>query len=103
MAMPECRPRSLFELAIALGALSAVQTVPSLAQIKIGSATSSSNQVTGIVGSESRPIAAGSDVFRDELVRTGDASVAQLLFLDDTNLSVGPRSQVKLDRFVYNP
>jgi outer membrane immunogenic protein len=100
--MPECKPRILIELAIALGALSAVSPIPSWAETKIGAASSASNQVTGTVGSESRPLAAGSDVFQDELVRTGDASVAQLVFLDDTNLSVGPKSQVKLDRFVYN-
>src|SRR5262245_28653210 len=35
--------------------------------------------------------------------RTGEASLAQLLFLDQTSLSVGAGSAVKLDRFVYNP
>ena len=103
MTMPECKPRILAELAIALGTLSALSPIPSWAEPKIGSAASSSNQVTGIVGSQSRPLIAGSDVFQDELVRTGDASVAQLVFLDETNLNVGPKSQVKLDRFVYNP
>src|SRR5215475_3239435 len=48
-------------------------------------------------------LSVGSELFSNETVRTGEASQAQLLFLDQTNLSVGARSEVKLDRFVYNP
>jgi hypothetical protein len=48
-------------------------------------------------------LAAGGDVFANEVVRTGDASNAQLVFLDRTNLGVGPKSSVTLDRFVYDP
>jgi hypothetical protein len=48
-------------------------------------------------------VSAGSEIFANETVRTGEASLAQLLFLDQTSLSVGPGSEVKLDRFVYNP
>src|SRR5581483_8080310 len=36
-------------------------------------------------------------------IRTGESSVAQILFLDKTTLTVGPRAEVTLDRFVYNP
>ena len=39
----------------------------------------------------------------DELIRSGEASVAELVFLDKTRLSVGPKSEVRLDKFVYNP
>jgi hypothetical protein len=42
-------------------------------------------------------------VHAEELIRSGDASVAELVFLDKTRLSVGPKSQVRLDKFVYNP
>jgi len=69
----------------------------------IGSARSISNQVDGILRGNTRALAIGSDVFSNEVVRTGDAASAQLVFLDATNLSVGPRSSVTLDRFVYNP
>lgn len=50
-----------------------------------------------------QPLATGSDVFTNERIRTGEASIAQILFLDKTALTVGPRSEVTLDRFVYNP
>jgi hypothetical protein len=75
----------------------------SLADSKIGVAAAAKNQVQGILGGSSRPLSAGSELFSNETVRTGEASQAQLLFLDQTNLSVGARSEVKLDRFVYNP
>jgi opacity protein-like surface antigen len=76
---------------------------PSHAQGRIGNAAAVTNQVEGILGGSARSLAAGSDVHANELVRTQDASVAQLVFLDNTNLSVGPRSSVTLDRFVYDP
>src|SRR5262249_909022 len=36
-------------------------------------------------------------------ISTGANSVAQLMFTDHTTLSVGPRSQVTLDRYVFDP
>jgi ferric-dicitrate binding protein FerR (iron transport regulator) len=80
-----------------------VWTTPSLAESKIGVASAAKNQVHGILGGTTRAMAAGSELFSNETVRTGEASQAQLLFLDQTSLSVGARSEVKLDRFVYNP
>lgn len=69
----------------------------------IGNARSVTNQVDGVIRGAARPLAVGGDVFSNELIRTGDAATAQLVFLDNTNLNVGPRSAVTLDRFVYNP
>lgn len=70
---------------------------------KIGVAAAVKNKVEGAVGSSLRPLASGSDVFAREVVRTGEQSTAQLLFLDETSLSIGPQSEVTLDRFVYDP
>ena len=71
----------------------------SFAQNKVGVAAAVKNQVTG----NARPLVAGSDVRVREVVRTGADSMAQLLFLDETSLSIGPQSEVTLDRFVYDP
>ncbi len=68
-------------------------------QGKIGVAAAVQNQVFG----NSQPLSNGSSVFANERIRTGDASTAQLQFVDETNLSVGPKSEVVLDRFVYDP
>jgi hypothetical protein len=54
-------------------------------------------------GAASRFINTGSEVYSNELVKTGDKGIARLVFLDRTDLVVGPRSEVKLDKFVYDP
>ena len=70
---------------------------------EIGVAAAVQNEVEGVQSGASRALAAGSQVFQDETIRTGVQSMAQLLFLDETSLSIGPLSDVTLDRFVYNP
>lgn len=69
----------------------------------IGVASAAQNDVSGITGGGSQSVVAGSHIFQDEVIKTGVKSMAQLLFLDETSLSVGPQSQVTLDKFVYNP
>src|ERR1700682_5244775 len=68
-------------------------------QGKNGVAPTVQNQVFG----NSQPLSTGSGIFANERIRTGEASTAQLQFVDQTNLSVGPKSEVVLDRFVYDP
>ena len=68
---------------------------------KIGVASAVKNRVEGSSGN--RALTAGSSVFAREVVRTGEQSTAQLLFLDETSLSIGPQAEVTLDRFVFDP
>jgi hypothetical protein len=70
---------------------------------KIGVAAAAQNRVEGVVGGQTTPIRVGTVVYQDQHVRTGAASTAQLLFLDQTSLSVGPSSDVKLDKFIFDP
>ena len=76
---------------------------PVLAEPKIGVASATKNEVRGVRGIEQRDLETGSDIFLNEAVQTGNDSVAHLIFLDNTNLSVGPGSLVQLDKFVYDP
>ncbi len=88
----------------ALSILSAFYATAALAQSSpIGDAASVQNQVEGIVNRKAQPLSPGGSVFQNERVHTGDDSQAQLVFLDNTDLGVGPKSEVTLDRFVYNP
>jgi hypothetical protein len=48
-------------------------------------------------------LAPGSEVNTNDTVRTGNVGVVDLKFIDDSNLSVGPTSVVRLDKFVYDP
>ena len=76
---------------------------PQTANARIGTAVAVRNQVTAAQTGQERRLAVGNAVFQDDLVRTGVDSIAQLLFADQTTLSVGPRSEIRLDRYVYDP
>ena len=70
------------------------------AQTRIGSAQSVQPEASGSIAGT---LSAGSGVHANETVRTGNSGRAGLQFNDQSNLSVGPSSQVRLDRFVYDP
>ena len=76
---------------------------PKSAEPKIGSAVTTKDQVDGVTERGMHPIAAGTEVYSKELVRTGSSGMAQFLFADHTNLSVGPVAEIRLDKFVYDP
>lgn len=99
--MHECdRKRRLSAVAAGLIAIGAILApLPASAASKIGVAAAVKNDVRA----GGRNLAVGGDVNAQERVVTGEQSTAQLLFLDQTNLSVGPNSEVTLDRFVYDP
>jgi hypothetical protein len=79
--------------------LFALQSTVSRGQEAIGSAASVKPQAEA----NTRTLSGGSTVYSKELIRTGDAGVADLRFHDNSNLSVGPKSSVRLDKFVYDP
>src|SRR5688572_10312642 len=76
---------------------------PSALADKIGVASAVNQRVEGVNRGATRALSVGSDLFSNELVRTGEDSNAQLLFRDQTTLSVGPRSEVTLDKYVFDP
>jgi hypothetical protein len=86
-----------------LAMLFALQAAAFAEEPKIGNATATKNKVEGVIGGRNQPISKGGEVFTNETVRTGDTGVADLVFIDNTNLSVGPTSEVRLDKFVYDP
>ena len=92
--------RFLCAVVVALGAFAGSSGV-SYAQQHIGSTVLAKNEVTSELSGASAPLTAGENVFRNEIVKTGVASTAKLVFLDSTNLGVGPVSRVTLDQFVY--
>ena len=79
----------------AIGAVSPVLADP------IGSATRINPSVTGTASGRASAIAVGDDVVQNETVQTGPAGEAKLRFIDSTDLSVGPGSNIKLDKFVF--
>jgi hypothetical protein len=80
--------------------LFAVAPTAANAQARIGSAQSVQPEASGSIAGT---LSAGSGVHANETVRTGSFGQAGLQFNDQSNLSVGPSSQVRLDKFVYDP
>jgi opacity protein-like surface antigen len=72
------------------------------AQSAIGGAETVERDVSGELEGRNRPVGIGDQVFQNEAISTADASAANLRFLDETALAIGPRARVILDRFIYN-
>ena len=85
-----------------LAILFALQPTASQGQEAIGKATSVRPQAEGSHGG-TRTLSGGADIYSRETVQTGDTGQADLQFHDKSNLSVGPKSSVRLDKFVYDP
>jgi len=85
-------------IAVAIGPCGAAHAQPAA----IGSTALAQNQVTREIGGASSALSTGDSVYLNEVVKTGSGSLAKFVFVDSTNLSVGPVSRVVLDRFVYS-
>src|SRR5215467_2599881 len=70
------------------------------AETRIGTASSVTPDASGSIGGI---LSAGSGVHANETVKTGSSGKAGLQFNDQSTLSVGPTSQARLDKFVYDP
>jgi hypothetical protein len=74
--------------------------VLAIAETRIGTAQSVKPEASG---SSAGALSVGRGVHANETVRTGSSGQAGLRFNDQSNLSVGHSSQVRLDKFVYDP
>src|SRR5215475_9335803 len=86
-----------------LTVLFAMGSTVSNAEPRIGTAASTRPNVEAVFSGNTQTLLAGSEIYANQTVRTGNRGMADLVFLDSTNLSVGPRSEVRLDKFVYDP
>jgi ferric-dicitrate binding protein FerR (iron transport regulator) len=91
---------------LVMAGLIAVPSATSNAETRsatIGVAASITPSAEGGSGTAFQTLAPGSELHANETVRTGEAGKADLVFIDRTNLTVGPTSEVVLDKFVYDP
>src|SRR5262249_51645042 len=54
-------------------------------------------------GSAPRRLVLGQEVVFNERIATGEGGQTQVLFLDESTMSVGPNSDMVIDEFVYDP
>jgi trimeric autotransporter adhesin len=93
---------AMFVAAVLLGHV--LPAAPGAAQERIGVDAAVNPQATGSPpGAASRTLAIGQEVLFNERLATGAAGQAQLVFLDQSALSIGPNSDVVVDQFVYDP
>ena len=59
--------------------------------------------VSPTLRAEGGPLALGAPVHAGEVITSSASGRGQLLFLDQTTLSIAPNSRITLDRFVYDP
>src|ERR1044071_8536031 len=75
-----------------------------VAQDKVGVKSAVNPQAVGTPpGGASRPLVIGQDVVFNERIATQEAGQTQLLFVDESALSIGPNSDMTIDQFVYDP
>lgn len=90
------RPFAAF--VILISSLSGAQAQTEIARV-VRVATLASVQGSGA----SRTLVQGAGLVANEWVRTDRTGRAELRFTDDTQVTIGPGSSLKLDRFVYAP
>jgi hypothetical protein len=88
-------------LLVVLGAFSAAANAAEV--VTVGNATVVVRTVTGTLDAEDRKLALADDVYHNELIKTDVDSATEIIFLDQTKLSLGPESSLTLDSVVYDP
>jgi len=73
------------------------------AQQTVGTAAAVNPRSTGVGASGTRVLQIGSPVVHGERVQTSDSGSVQVVFVDKTTLNIGPRSDLLIDSFVYDP
>ena len=90
-------------LASALAGLLVMQSTASNAEPRIGVAASTRPNAETVSNGNTQSLSAGSEIYTNQTVRTGNFGAADLVFIDSTNLGVGPSSEVRLEKFVHDP
>src|SRR5271169_73729 len=77
---------------------------PSVAQQRVGVNSAVNQEATGIPpGAAPRRLVLGQEVVFNERITTGPEGQTQILFVDQSAMTVGPRSDMVIDEFVYDP
>jgi hypothetical protein len=100
MSRPGFFPLRLVGIAALLLALGASGA---LAQERVGVSSAVNPDVTGAApGAAARQVVIGQDVVFNERFTTGALGQTQLLFLDESAMTIGPNSDLTIDQFVYD-
>ncbi|MBP0617678.1 FecR family protein, partial [Jiella mangrovi] len=90
----------LFSTLLTTVPLAAFVAAPALAQ-SVGVTSAVNQSATGTL--PVRTISLGDNVIYNEQITTDTIGLVQILLKDGTAFTIGPRSQITIDRFVYDP
>lgn len=89
---------------LAAGALALGARAGPLLAAQVGVQVAVNQDATGTnPGAVPRRIVIGQEVVHDERIDTNAAGQTQLLFLDESSMSIGPNADLVVDSFVYDP
>jgi len=93
-------PRTLFGvIALVVAAATPVfAQQPAAGRVKLASGSASIVRASGTL-----PAKVGDVVYESDVLRTGADGKVGITLKDDTRVSLGPSSEVRLDKFVYSP
>lgn len=93
-----------FRVLLAATALLLATAAAPQAQQRVGINSAVNPEATGTPpGAAARKLVIGQDVIFNEHITTGAGGQTQLLFLDESAMTVGPGSDLTIDQFVYDP
>lgn len=72
-------------------------------QEAIGTVSRIQGEASGVHGGATRALGLNASVFLNEIVSTGAAARLEVTFKDSTRLTLGEKTTLTLDRFVFNP
>ncbi len=90
-------------ITVALSMLLAFAPTLTVAQTAIGNTSKVVNQVEAAAATAVRRLAPRDGVFQAEVIKTSARSATELVFRDETTITIGPEAQVTLDTFVFDP
>jgi FecR-like protein len=94
---------SLGRVAAGAALLAGVMVVPADAALEIGKTVVVVKTVTGQVEQSVRRLVINDGVSQNEIIATEPDAASEIVFVDGTKISVGPRARITLDKFVYDP
>ena len=86
----------------AWGAAVSFVAIATVAHAAIGTAVSVAPSATNSRGGANRPLAARDPLEQNDRIRTSGEGAVLTRFNDDTTLTIGPNSEVVLDRYVFD-
>src|SRR5579872_1405604 len=87
-----------------LAAASLAPAPAPLAQQRVGAATAVNPDTNGTPpGGAARRVVIGQEVVHNEQIATGGSGQTQVLFLDQSALTIGPNAELTVDDFVFDP